>query len=172
MQWDLLSWKNLGSSTFPPVMWECVLVFLRIALLIPPPHRLTRWVTMVCCPEWGLGNRRRLMHLVVGVSWAWPLRWSPGSLSGHCQQGLCSNHCPVLPVRHRQQIAIPSQQLFLPLSLLFLSLPLPFSFSSSSFCSSSSLLLSFLDCFRCLANLRSSRVCRGMWSAYQAHIIK
>lgn len=125
MQWDLLSWKNLGSSTFPPLMWECVLVFLRIALLIPLPHRLTRWVTMVCCPEWGLGNRRRLMHLVVGVSWAWPLRWPPGSLSGHCRQGLCSNHCPVLPVRHRQQVAIPSQQLFLTLSLLLLSFPPP-----------------------------------------------
>lgn len=94
--------------------------------------------------------------------------------SGHCRQGLCSNHCPVLPVRHRRKpLSLPnnssSHSPFFSLSLSSLSFS---SSSSSSFCSSSSLLLSFLVCFRCLANLESRRVRRSMWSAYQAHIIK
>lgn len=59
-------------STFPHLSGSVSRCSVRMALLIPPPHRLTRWVTMVCCPEEGPDNRRSLMHLVVGVSWAWP----------------------------------------------------------------------------------------------------
>lgn len=139
-----------------------------MALLILPPHRLI-------VGDDGLLFRVRTRQQEEVNAFGSRCQLSMASWeSGHCRQGLCSNHCPVLPVRHRRKpLSLPnnssSHSPFFSLSLSSLSFS---SSSSSSFCSSSSLLLSFLVCFRCLANLESRRVRRSMWSAYQAHIIK
>lgn len=88
---------------FSPI-WECLLVFCKNGSAhssSPQTHKvgddglLSRGRTRQQEELNAFGSRCQLSM----ASWE----------SGHCRQGLCSNHCPVLPVRHRRKpLSLPN----------------------------------------------------------------